>query len=314
MQTAAIRIGTRGSTLALWQAGAVRDTLVARHGFPSTSIEIVPMRTSGDRIQDRALLEAGGKGLFTKEIEEALRAGQVDLAVHSAKDMQTFLPEGLAIGAYLEREDVRDALVSPVASDIAELPVGALVGTASLRREALVRRVRPDLRIGLLRGNVPTRLRKLDAGEFHATLLAAAGLHRLGLEDRITAYLHPDQFPPACGQGAVAVECRADDHRMHDLLAAIDHAATALAVSCERAFLATLDGSCRTPVAGFAQLDGDRLAFKGMLLSSDGSRAYEAALTGVARSSHEAEAIGREAGRAVLAEAPRAFLDDLGVG
>jgi hydroxymethylbilane synthase len=268
------------------------------------------MKTSGDRIQDRALLEAGGKGLFTKEIEEALISGAIDLAVHSAKDMQTFLPAGLAIGAYLEREDPRDALISRHGDGLEALPEGARLGTASLRREALLRRARPDFRIELLRGNVPTRLRRVEAGEFDATLLAAAGLNRLGLEGHITAYLPLDSFPPACGQGAVAVECRADDRRARDLLAPIDHRDTALAVLCEREFLAVLDGSCRTPIAGFAEVRSGELRFEGTLLSPDGRECYKARISGAAVDAVE---IGRAAGHDIRRRAPANFLQWLGI-
>ncbi len=305
-----IRIGTRGSRLALWQAGAVRDALAATHGLEPEAFEIVAIRTSGDRIHDRALLEAGGKGLFTKEIEEALFSGAVDLAVHSAKDMQTFLPEGLAIAAYLEREDVRDALIAPGVSGLQDLPQGARIGTASLRREALVRRARPDLEIALLRGNVPTRLRRVEAGEFAATLLAAAGLKRLGLDGHIATCLPLETFPPACGQGALAVECRAGDSRSRDLAAALDHLPPALAVTTERAFLAALDGSCRTPIAGYAMISGSGIDFRGIILARDGSEYYEAALSGDASDAVE---IGRAAGREILSRAPAAFLQGLGL-
>ncbi len=211
-QQALVRIGTRGSRLALWQASAVRDALVAAHGLPPDAVEIVPIVTSGDRIRDRALSDAGGKGLFTKEIEASLLSGAVSLAVHSAKDMETLLPAGLTIGAVLQRDDVRDALIAPGARSLAELAEGARIGTASLRRAALVRRARPDVQTGLLRGNVPTRVRRVEAGDFDATLLAAAGLKRLGLERHIAALLPLDTFPPACGQGAIAIECRAERH------------------------------------------------------------------------------------------------------
>ena len=313
MQTAPIRIATRGSALALWQAEAVRSALAQAHGLPPDRFAVVPIRTSGDRIQDRSLAAAGGKGLFSKEIEEALLAGTVDLAVHSAKDMETFLRPGLAIGAYLEREDVRDAWISRHGTALADLPEGARIGTASLRREALLRRVRPDLEIGLLRGNVPTRLAKIEVGAFDATLLAAAGLLRLGMEDRIDAYLDLDGFPPACGQGAVAVECRADD-KVRDLLVAIDHRDTALAVSCERAFLAALDGSCRTPIAGYASLQDGRLSFKGVLFSPDGRQAFDAARSGPASTAAEAVALGREAGLEVRAGVPAELAAALGMG
>jgi hydroxymethylbilane synthase len=309
-QTRPVRIGTRGSRLALWQAGAVRDALGRAQALPAEAFEIVPIRTSGDRIQDRALLEAGGKGLFTKEIEEALLSGAIDLAVHSAKDMQTFLPEGLIIGAYLEREDVSDALIAPGYARLENLPQGARLGTASLRREALARRARPDLAIELIRGNVPTRLKRVEEGEFHATLLASAGLLRLGLEGHITATLPLDAFPPACGQGAVAVECRKDDARTRELLARIDHRETDRAVTCERAFLAVLDGSCRTPIAGYARMDGADLQFDGILLSPDGLESYTASLSG---KPSEAAAIGREAGHEIRGRAPPAFLRSLGI-
>jgi hydroxymethylbilane synthase len=309
-QTGPIRIGTRGSRLALWQAGAVRDALAAAHGLDPQTIAIVPIRTSGDAIRDRALADAGGKGLFTKEIEEALLTGAVDLAVHSAKDIETFLPAGLVIGACLEREDVRDALIAHSASSIEALPAGARMGTASLRREALVRRLRPDIEVALLRGNVPTRLRRVEAGEFDATLLAVAGLRRLGLESHATALLSLDAFPPACGQGAIAIECRADDDAARELLAAIDHGATAAAVTCERAFLAALDGSCRTPIAGHATLAAGTLSFRGVVLAPDGRESFEADGAGDPR---DAARIGDAAGKDIRRRAPAAFLDRLGI-
>src|SRR6185295_18921789 len=230
------------------------------------AVEIAAILTSGDRIQDRPLADAGGKGLFTKEIEEALLAGAVDLAVHSAKDMPTVLPEGLVLAACLPREDVRDAFISPKAASLATLPQGAVMGTASLRRQAMVKRLRPDLRVVALRGNVETRLKKLDGGDFDATILALAGLKRLGLADAATAILDVDAFLPAVGQGAIAIEIRADDARTRDLLAKIDHADTSVALACERAFLGVLDGSCRTPIAGHAVLHGDLISFRGMIL------------------------------------------------
>lgn len=289
----------------------VREALTKAHGLGGEAIEVVAIKTSGDKIRDRALAEAGGKGLFTKEIEGALQAREVDLAVHSAKDMETFLPDGLVIAAVLEREDVRDALVARDADSLDALPAGALIGSASIRREALLRRVRPDLRFALLRGNVPTRVKRVEQGDFDATLLAAAGLKRLGLDGRITELLPLENFLPACGQGAVAVECRADDAPMRDIAAAIDHRATARAIACERAFLAALDGSCRTPIAGHALVEGNRLRFDGMLLSGDGSEFYSASGSGDAG---DAEAIGREAGEEIRRRAPQAFLMRLGIG
>ncbi len=309
MQTM-LRIGTRGSRLALWQANSVRDALIAAHGFDPAEIEVVAIRTSGDRIQDRTLSEAGGKGLFTKEIEAALVSGAVDLAVHSAKDMETVLPAGLVIGACLERDDVRDALIARNAGNLDALPRGARIGTASLRREALVRRARPDVEIALLRGNVPTRLKRVEAGEFDATLLAAAGLRRLGLEDHASAYLPLEMFPPACGQGTVAVECREGDSRARELLAGIDHHETSIALACERGFLAALDGTCRTPIAGHARVTGGEVAFSGIVLSQDGRDFYEASCSGGAA---DAAAVGRAAGEEIRRRAPASFLTALGI-
>src|SRR5689334_18877765 len=243
-----------------------RDALAAQG---AGEIEIVTIRTSGDRIQDRPLAEAGGKGLFVKEIEEALLTGAIDLAVHSAKDMPTVLPDGLMLAACLPREDVRDAFISRKAASLRDLPHGAVVGTASLRRQAMVRRLRPDVSVVPLRGNVETRLKKLDAGEVDATLLALAGLKRLGLADKATALLEPDEFLPAVGQGAITIEARHDDARTRALLAAIDHADTSVALAAERAFLAVLDGSCRTPIAGHALVTGERVSFRGLILRPD---------------------------------------------
>ncbi len=275
-----LRIGTRGSPLALVQAHTVRDLLVAAHGCAPDAVEIHVIKTTGDRIQDRALSESGGKGLFTKEIEEALLADTVDIAVHSSKDLPTLLPDGLELIACLEREDVRDAFVSPRAKSIEELPQGAKVGTASLRRQALVKRMRPDLQGELFRGNVETRLRKLDDGVVDATLLALAGLKRLGLAKVATALLPIEEFPPAVGQGAVGLEARADDNRTRDIIAKIADRDTFTALQAERAFLSALDGSCRTPIAGYAKIDGDALNFSGMILKPDGSEVHETARQG----------------------------------
>jgi hydroxymethylbilane synthase len=311
VQTKAVTIGTRGSDLALWQAGAVRDALVAGTDLAAAAIATRVIRTSGDRIQDRALLEAGGKGLFTKEIEEALLSGAIDMAVHSAKDVPTALPDGLTLAAYLPREDVRDAFVGHRAQSIEDLHKGAVVGTASLRRQALIKRARPDLEVNLIRGNVPTRLRRVADGEFDATLLAYAGLIRLGLAGRISSLIDVAAFPPACGQGAVVVECREDDAAMRDLLAAIDDRPTATAVACERAFLDVLDGSCRTPIAGYARLEGGKLVFDGLLMAPDGSEVFAERQSGPAG---EAAVIGAAAGRAVRDQAGAAFLSRLNIG
>jgi hydroxymethylbilane synthase len=299
-----LRIGSRGSPLALAQARQVRAGLMAAHSLDENATEIVIIRTTGDQIQDRTLAEAGGKGLFTKEIEEALARGEIDLAVHSAKDVPTWLPDGLVLVGCLEREDVRDVFVSRKAESVQALPRGAMVGTASLRRQALVKRMRPDLNVVPFRGNVETRLRKLNDGEVDATLLALAGLKRLGLADVATALLSLDQFPPAVGQGAITIEAREDDARIRDLLGAVAHADTTTAVECERAFLAALDGSCRTPIAGLAQIQGDRLLFRGLIIRPDGSEVHETTREGTRA---DTAAIGADAGQELKHRAPADF-------
>jgi hydroxymethylbilane synthase len=306
MQTDQLRIGTRGSALALAQAHEVRGHLMAAHGVPEEAIAIDVFTTSGDQILDRPLAEIGGKGLFTKEIEEALLDGRIDMAVHSTKDMPTVLPEGLEISAYLEREDVRDAFIGRAERRLADLAPGAVVGTASLRRQALVRRLRPDLKVQSYRGNVQTRLRKLNEGVVDATLLAHAGLRRLGLVEVITELLPLDIFPPAPGQGAICVETRVGDSRITDLLAPIRHEATTVALACERAFLATLDGSCRTPIAGHAAVDGGKVSFHGMILTPDGTEAHEITAEGKAG---DAAAIGTKAGADIRDRAGSRFFE-----
>lgn len=302
-----LRIGTRASPLALAQAEEVRARLAATHRCDPSQIAICPMRTTGDRIQDRSLAEAGGKGLFTKEIEEALLAGAVDVAVHSAKDLPTWLPDGLALVATLEREDVRDAFISPHAPSLMQLADGALVGTASPRREAMVRRSRPDLRVVTFRGNVETRLRKLEEGTVHATLLALAGLNRLGRAQAATQVLAVEDFLPAVGQGAIALEARAGDQRVIELLRAIDHLATSTALTAERAFLAALEGSCRTPIAGYAHVIGEQLRFRGLILRPDGSEAHETMRMGA---THDAAALGVDAGAELKRRAPPDFFQE----
>jgi hydroxymethylbilane synthase len=301
---AALRIGTRGSPLALAQASQVRERLAAAHGIAAERIALEIIRTTGDMIRDRPLAEAGGKGLFTKEIEEALIAGAIDLAVHSAKDMPTVLPAGLTIAAVLPREDPRDVFISRKAKSLRELPAGAKVGTASLRRQALVLRARRDLSVVPMRGNVETRLRKLDAGEVDATLLALAGLKRLGLQAAATALLPLDEFLPAVGQGVIAIEARADDAKTCALLAAVDDRDTATALAAERAFLAVLDGSCRTPIAGHATIAHGRLAFRGLIAKPDGSETFETARTGAVA---DAAALGADAGRELRSRAGADF-------
>ncbi len=297
MQSHEIRIGTRGSPLALAQAEETRFTLAQRLQIAPEAIQIVAMKTTGDKITDRPISEAGGKGLFTKEIDEALLDGRIDVGVHSAKDMATRLPDGIVIAACLPRQDVRDAFVSPVAARLADLPEGAVVGTSSLRRRALALRLRPDLRVVDLRGNVDTRLRKIAQGEAQATLLAAAGLTRLGLLDRAASFMEVEQWLPAPGQGAIAIAAREDDVVTRQWLAAIDDRATSIALAAERAYLAVLDGSCRTPIGGLATIDGARLTFRGIIVTTDGITAHEIATTGA---TSDGERIGREAGDALL--------------
>jgi hydroxymethylbilane synthase len=289
----ALRIGTRGSPLALAQASMVRAALAAAHGWPLEQIEIRTIRTTGDAIRDRPLTELGGKGLFTKEIEEALAASEIDLAVHSAKDMPTELPDSLIIAAVLPREDPRDVFISRKAESLRALATGAVVGTASLRRQALVKRLRPDLQVVPFRGNVETRLRKLDAGEVDATLLALAGLKRLGMADAATAVLDASEFIPAVGQGIIAIETRDSDATTRTLLTAIDDPDSIIALIAERAFLAVLDGSCRTPIAGHAVIVNDRIRFHGLIARPDGSTCLDVTREG---DPGDAVAIGADAG------------------
>ncbi len=299
-----LRIGTRGSPLALVQAGMVRDALVKAHGLDPKQVELQVIRTTGDRIQDRPLAEAGGKGLFAKEIEEALVDGRIDLAVHSSKDMPTFLPDGLVLTAFLKREDARDAFVSHKARTLAELTRDAVVGTSSPRRQALVRRMRPDLQVVDLRGNVETRLRKLDEGIADATLLALAGLKRLGLGNAAATVFELDEFLPAVGQGAIGIETRMDDAKTRALLGPINDPDTATALAAERAFLAALDGSCRTPIAGHATIAAGRVNFRGMIVKPDGSEAFETTRTGAV---NDAGRLGTDAGRELKGKASPDF-------
>jgi hydroxymethylbilane synthase len=288
------------------QARTVRERLAAALGRPADTIELKIIRTTGDTIVDRPLAEEGGKGLFTKEIEEALIRGDIDLAVHSAKDMPTFLPKGLMLAACLEREDPRDVFISAKAKTIAALPQGAKVGTASLRRQAIMKRARPDLEVAPLRGNVETRLRKLDGGEADAIILALAGLRRLGLEGRATRIMSADEFLPAAGQGAIAIETREDDAATRALLAKIDHADTSTAVAAERAFLAVLDGSCKTPIGAHAIIEDETVRFRGLIARPDGSTAHDIAATG-ARS--DAVKIGESCARELKQRAGANFFD-----
>jgi hydroxymethylbilane synthase len=299
-KTSILRIGSRGSPLALVQAHEVQSRLADACGLDPAEIEIKIIRTTGDAIQDRPLAEAGGKGLFTKEIEEALLSGAIDLAVHSSKDMTTALPAGLALSAFLPREDARDAFISHKAQSLRDLPAGATVGTASLRRAALVKRLRPDLGIVPLRGNVETRLRKIEEGVADATLLAVAGLKRLGLLSAATALLDLDEFLPAVGQGAIGIETRADDTTTLALVGKIGDADTATALAAERAFLTVLDGSCRTPIGGHARINGGTIHFRGIIVKPDGSEAFEVSRDGP---SAQAAELGADAGRELKSRA-----------
>ncbi len=294
MATPLLRLGTRGSKLALIQAGLVRDALKA--AVPALAapdaIEIVAIRTTGDAIQDRPLAEAGGKGLFVKEIEEALLARRIDAAVHSMKDMPTLQPPGLEIAAFLPREDARDVLIAGAVKRIVDLRRSAIVGTSALRRRAQLLHLRPDLEIVNLRGNVDTRLAKRDAGVVEATLLALAGLKRLGMA-HVGTPVPEEEILPAVGQGAVCIECRADDARTRAWLAAIDHKPTAICVAAEHAMLAVLDGSCRTPIAGHAVLAGDSLLLRGLIVKPDGSELLATERRGLSK---DAKAMGRDAG------------------
>ena len=304
-----LRIGTRGSPLALIQAEAVRQRLVAAHGELSATgaIEVVTIRTTGDLVRDRTLAAIGGKGLFTKEIEAALLAHQIDLAVHSLKDMATVLPDGLAIRCHLPRADPRDAFISARAKRLLDLPQGAIVGSSALRRQAQILRARPDLRVMPLRGNVETRLGKVADGKVDATLLAVAGLARLGLESRITEILSAELMLPAPAQGTIAVEARVGDDRVLPYLAPLDDAATAARSTAERALLAALDGSCRTPIAALAEIDDrGRLTLQARIIRPDGTQCHEARLSGAVS---DTARIGREVGEQLRAEAGPGFFD-----
>jgi hydroxymethylbilane synthase len=305
MQTV-LRIGTRASQLAMAQAHETRARLMAAHGLPEEAFEIVPITTTGDRIQDRSLAESGGKGLFTKELEESLIDGRIDIAVHSSKDMPTVLPDGLEMTAFLPREDARDVFVGRQVRSIKDLPHGARIGSSSLRRQALIRRMRPDLDVVLFRGNVQTRLRKLEEGVAEGTILALAGLRRLGQQHVASEIMDLEAFPPAPGQGAIGIESRTGDRRTSDLLAAIHDVPTGQALACERAFLGALDGSCRMPIAGHATVQGGTLAFKGLVIKPDGSEEHGVTASGPAE---DAAAMGARAGAEVRAKAGPAFFE-----
>lgn len=277
-----LKIGTRGSPLALAQAHETRDRLAAAFGLPGDAFDIVVIKVTGDQIQDKALKDIGGKGLFTREIEEALLEGSIDIAVHSMKDMPTLQPAGLVLDCYLPREDVRDAFVSPHVATLADLPQGAVVGSSSLRRRAQLAHRRPDLHLVEFRGNVQTRMKKLADGVAVATFLAMAGLNRLGMAGAARSAIAVEEMLPAVAQGAIGIERRADDARVAALLAAIHDRDTGLRLAAERAFLLRLDGSCETPIAGLALLEGDALWLRGEILRPDGARVVTGALRGAA--------------------------------
>lgn len=303
-----IRIGTRASKLALAQSEEVKLRLLRAYPhMVDSQFEIIPMTTMGDRVQDKTLQDIGGKGLFTKEIEDALINGEVDIAVHSMKDMPTILPNGLIISCLLEREDPRDAFLSPKAATVDDLPQGATLGTASLRRAAQLKSYRPDLHVIPFRGNVLTRLQKLENGVCDATLLAVAGLKRLGLEKHITCPLPTDMCLPAIAQGAIGVECRQDDSEVRDLLVAIHHADTELRITAERSLLATLDGSCRTPIGGLATLvDDGVLRLEGLVATPDGTECHRRSILCTASIGDAIEA-GKSLGETLLSLMDKRF-------
>jgi hydroxymethylbilane synthase len=301
-----LRIGTRGSPLALAQAHETRHRLAKAFDLPEDAFEIVVIKTTGDKVLDRPLKEIGGKGLFTREIEDEMLAGGIDIAVHSMKDMPVLQPEGLVLDCYLPREDVRDAFVSHLAPSLAALDPGTKVGTSSLRRKAQLLNRRPDLQVVEFRGNVQTRLRKLEDGVAACTFLAMAGLNRLGMTHVATAAIETTDMLPAIAQGAIGIERRADDSRAAALLEAIHDVPTGHRLGAERAFLAALDGSCETPIAGLAELDGGSLRFRGEILKVDGSDAHADDQRGAVEDGPD---IGRAMAAGLLARAGTGFFD-----
>ena len=299
-----LRIGTRGSPLALAQAHETRARLMAAFDLPEAAFEIVVIKVTGDQILDKPLKEIGGKGLFTREIEEDLLAGRIDIAVHSMKDMPTVQPAGLVLDCYLPREDVRDAFVSPAVGALKDLPEGAVVGSSSLRRRAQLAHRRPDLHLVEFRGNVQTRMRKLEEGVAVATFLAMAGLNRLGLTGVARGAIDPDEMLPAVAQGCIGIERRSADTRVAGLLEAIHHGPTGLRLACERAFLGALDGSCETPIAGLAELHGETIRMRGEILRPDGS---EVLAEDDRAPVSDGAALGAELARRLRARAPTGF-------
>jgi len=304
--TKPLKIGTRGSPLALAQAHETRSRLAAAFDLPEEAFEIIVIKTTGDRVIDRPLKEIGGKGLFTREIEQAMLIGEIDIAVHSMKDMPVLQPEGLLLDTYLPREDVRDALVSPSVKNLADLPAGAKVGTSSLRRKAQVLVAYPQLEVVEFRGNVQTRLKKLEDGVAACTFLAMAGLNRLGRPEVAQCAIESEIMLPAVAQGAIGIERRADDTAAADMLAAIHHTETGERLAAERAFLAALDGSCETPIAGLAELSGGTLRLRGEILRPDGSESLTDEGTALIE---DGAKLGREMAARLLARAGDGFFD-----
>lgn len=310
--TPILRIGTRGSPLALAQAYETQRRLAAAHPelAEDGAVEIVVIKTTGDKVLDKALSEIGGKGLFTKEIDDAMYAGDIDIAVHSMKDVPTWLPDGIVLPCMMEREDPRDVFISPKAAKLTDLPQGAVVGSASLRRQAQIKALRPDLEVVNFRGNVQTRLKKLDAGEVDATMLALAGLNRMDMADVATQILEPEEMLPAVGQGAVGITVLADDEKSNRYLAAINHPETVLRVTAERGFLTELDGSCRTPIAAQAWMKDGELQFRGLIARTDGSEVHETSRT-CAPDLDTARTMGHDAGAEVKAKVADDFFANL---
>jgi hydroxymethylbilane synthase len=311
-----LKLGSRGSPLAMAQSIFVQEMLAGATGQPGERFPIESFTTTGDKIQDRLLQEAGGKGLFTKELDEALLDGRIDAAIHSMKDLPTRMPDGIVLACVPSREDPRDSFISHRAAALLDLPQGAVLGTASLRRQAQALHLRPDLKIAMLRGRVETRLQRIADGDFDATFLALAGLNRLGLARHSTGIVDSAQMPPAPGQGALAITARADDARTLRLLAVLNIAEHAIATAAERGFLAALDGSCRTPIAALAKVDGKTLNFIGEVLTPDGSRRWRrtASITLNDNPGESADSFGRGLGAEIRAEAGAAYQPDQAAG
>jgi len=297
-----LRIGTRKSKLALWQANYVKEKLESR-GY---GVELVLITTTGDKILDAPLAKIGGKGLFVKEIEEALLRGDIDLAVHSLKDVPMVLPEGLTLGAITEREEPFDVLISRDGRGLQELPEGAKVGTSSLRRQVQIKRKRPDLRVEILRGNVDTRLRKLEEGLYDAIVLAYAGVKRMGFEERVSQVL--EDFIPAVGQGSLAIEIRQEDQKVYEAIAFLDHRESRIRAECERAFLRELQGGCQVPIGAYAWIEGEKLKLKAFISDLEGKRFLEGAEEG---DLHQAEQVGKKLAKRLLEEGGKEILEEI---